>query len=172
MTDLVSFDPELIEIEEKIIQYLIDSTLFYSTSATFRRILGLFITRKTLTQEMIKKLTGLSAGKVSQELNNLCEKGFITGTQENKTSPIIYTMDSVDIAFVNDAIRVLNTALDWEPRLNQINEDLQKNRNKLEKLNGYEDITRFLNFMMPLMAYTKGAMEEIKQLREEFRKKK
>ena len=53
-------DPVLREIEEEVVQNLVDSTLYYSSSPIFRTILGYFITRKTLTQEILKELRKLT----------------------------------------------------------------------------------------------------------------
>jgi DNA-binding HxlR family transcriptional regulator len=159
------------EIEEEVVQNLVDSTLFYSSSPIFRTILGYFLTRKTLTQEILKELTGLSAGKISQELNKLHKMGFLERTRKSMTEPYFYSMESIDIAFINDAINVLNTSLEWEARLIQIYHDLDNNEDKMNYLNGYREIVKFLKFVMPLMAYTKGQKKEMLELREEFKKK-
>jgi len=164
-------DPVLREIEEEVVQNLVDSTLFYSSSPIFRTILGYFITRKTLTQEILKELTGLSAGKISQELNKLHKMGFLERSRKLMTEQYFYSMESIDIAFINDAIIVLNTSLEWEPRLILISQELENNIEKMNNLNGYKEIVKFLKFVMPLMAYSKGQKKEMKELRDEFKKK-
>jgi len=164
-------DRLLREIEEEVVQNIIDSSLFYSSSPIFRTILGYFITRKTLTQEILKELTALSAGKISQELNKLHKMGFLERSRKSTTEPYFYSMESIDIAFINDAINVLNTSLEWETILIQIYQDLENNENKMNDLNGYIEVVKFLKFLMPLMAYTKRQKKEIKELREEFIKK-
>jgi len=168
---MIDKDPILREIEEEVVQNLIDSTLFYSSSPIFRMILGYFITRKTLTQEILKELTGLSAGKISQELNKLHKMGFLERSRKSMTEPYFDTMESIDIAFINDAINVLNTSLEWETRLTQIYQELENNEVKMKDLNGYREVVKFLEFAMPLMAYTKGQMKEMEELRDEFQKK-
>ncbi len=164
-------DSILREIEEEVVQNLVDSTLFYSSSPIFRTILGYFITRKTLTQEMLKELTGLSAGKISQELNKLHKMGFLKRSRKLMTEPYFYSMESIDIAFINDAINVLNKSLEWETHLIQIYQDLENNKDKMKILNGYGEIVKFLEFAMPIMAYTKGQKEEMIRLRKEIKKR-
>ena len=159
--------PELAEIEDEIIDHLINSPLFYSQSPIFQTLLGYFITRKHLTQSTLQGLTGLSAGKISKELNNLEEKGFITKSERSSIlEPYVYTMESVESAFIDDAINVLNTSVKWEEELETIKKELIENEHQLGNLRGYEKINTFLDFLLPLLKFTKSKIKQTEQLKE------
>lgn len=88
------------------------------------------------------------------------------------SSPIyFYTMESIDIAFINDVINILNISIEWEPRLIQIYQELENNKEKMNELNGYREIVKFLEFVMPLVTSAKSQKKEMKELREEFKRK-
>ncbi|MCP4762416.1 MAG: MarR family transcriptional regulator, partial [archaeon] len=67
------FDDDLKKIEVDILDFFMHQSA-YSILKNFSLILFVyFITRKVLTQEKLRKLTGLSLGKVSQVLNTLLD---------------------------------------------------------------------------------------------------
>ena len=128
------FDPKIKEIEGEIIHYLINCPLFLSRSIVSKTLISYFITRRTLKQEEIYNLTGISRGMISQELNKLVENGFIESQPRiNVTEPIIYTMDDVETAFLRDTITILNISLNWENKLMSIQKELEENQKELEK---------------------------------------
>ena len=71
------FDPEIKKIENEIIKTLLNYTIFSVRGEITSTILFYFITRKNLTQFELQNLTGFSAGKISQELNEFLEFNLI-----------------------------------------------------------------------------------------------
>ena len=67
----ILFDPEVYNVEDDIINQLLASPMFSTRDPMFIRILGYFMTRKYLTQKTLKRITGLSSGKISEEVNQL-----------------------------------------------------------------------------------------------------
>lgn len=167
------FIPEIKEIEKEMIQYLVQSPLFFSRSIVSKTLISYFITRKSLTQEEIYNLTGISRGKISQELNKLIQNGFIEAKPRSSvTKPIIYTMDDVETAFLKDTITILNNSMSWEKKLKQIQSELEDNQQELKKLEGYNKVLKFLNYMLPLMKYSKEKLNELEVLKEDLKKNK
>ena len=73
----IIFDPEVYILEDDIHNQLSTSRMFSTRDPLFIKLLGLFMTRKYLTQKTLKRITGLSAGKISQEVHHLLEDGLI-----------------------------------------------------------------------------------------------
>ena len=101
MSDNTSLDPDLQKIEDEVIEFLMTSPLFMGEKPIFLTIKSYFITRESLTQKELKKLTGYSSGAISQELNRLVEKGMIEVSKISSSGEKTYQMKSIVISFLN-----------------------------------------------------------------------
>lgn len=144
------FDPEIKKIENKIIKKLLNYTIFSVRGEITSKILFYFITRKDLTQSELQDLTGFSAGKISQELNNFLEFNLIKISKKSK--PWIYSMESVVLETFSRAISLLKTNIKWEAKFLEMKKDLEDNKEKLQKLNGYYKVKDFIE--VNLMRFT------------------
>lgn len=162
----LKFDPQIKGKEDEIIDFFLYESV-YSFLEEFTIITHTyFITRKILTQERIRELTGLSLGKVSQICNSLINKelvkvidkkiyeGIIPEDLERKT---IYAMPSILDSFFQSGINSLEKMIKWENKFRVIKENLEKNQEKLKKLRGYREITKAVkNFLDLLPLYKKA----------------
>jgi DNA-binding transcriptional regulator GbsR (MarR family) len=136
------FDPEIKMIETGIIENLLNYTVFSVRGKITSKILFYFITRKDLTQSDLKQLTGFSAGKISQELNNFLEFNLIKISKKSK--PWVYTMESVVAETFSRAINLLKANIKWEKKFIEIKKELEDNRESLQNLNGYDEVKDFI----------------------------
>jgi len=165
MNNEEKFDPEVKKIENEIIETLLKYTVFSIRGEITSKILFYFITRKDLTQSELQYLTGFSAGKISQELNNFLEFNLIKISKKSK--PWVYTMESVVAETLSRAISLLKTNLKWEPKFLEIKKELEDNREELQKLNGYDEVKDFLE--VNLMRF--AGFKKIIKLWEDLKKK-
>ena len=165
MNNEEQFDPEVKKIENEIIETLLKYTVFSIRGEITSKILFYFITRKDLTQSELQYLTGFSAGKISQELNNFLEFNLIKISKKSK--PWIYTMESVVAETISRAISLLKTNLKWEPKFLEIKKELEDNREEFQKLNGYDEVKDFLE--VNLMRFS--GFKKIIKLWEDLKKK-
>ncbi len=159
------FEPEIKIIENEIIDTLLKYTVFSVRGEITSKILFYFITRKDLSQSELQDLTGFSAGKISQEINNFLEFNLIRISKKSK--PWIYSMESVVAETFSRAINLLKTNVKWESKFLEMKEDLEINREKLQKLNGYDEVKDFLE--INLMRFS--GFKSIIKLWEELKKK-
>ena len=143
MNEEEKFSPEIKKIESEIFSRLLKSTIFSVRGEISTKILFYFITRKDLTQLELQNLTGYSAGKISQELNNFLEFNLIKISKRSK--PWIYSMESVVIETFSRAITLLKTNLQWETKFLEMKNELENNREKLQKENGYDEVKDFID---------------------------
>ena len=157
---LDEFDPEIKKIEEEIISFFMHesaySTLKYYTFLTYMY----FFTRGILTQDKLRDLTGLSAGKISQILNSLVKNQSIdiidkdTFKSEIPNELLrkkIYTMSPFQTHFMRTSINGLTILLNWEDRFKKIKSELNSKKEELENLNGYNEVVKIVNEYLNLM---------------------
>ena len=159
------FSPEIVKIENEIFRKLLKFTVFSVRGEISTKILFYFITRKDLTQSKLQKLTGFSAGKISQELNNFLDFNLIKISKRSK--PWVYSMESVVVETFSRAISLLKTNLKWETKFLKMKNELEDNREMLQKLNGYDKIKDFIE--INLMRFT--GYKYVVKLWEDLKKK-
>ncbi|MHA2180972.1 MAG: hypothetical protein ACXAAH_06080 [Promethearchaeota archaeon] len=137
------FDPEVQQIENEIIQEVLKYNIFTIRGEITSKILLYFITRKNLSQSDLQKLTGFSAGKISQVLNNFLTFNLISISKKSK--PWIYTMESVVAETFERSITLLKTNLTWESKFLKMKEDIVIRQDDLKKLNGFDKVRAFLD---------------------------
>jgi len=162
------FAPELKEIENDILDFFIHQSKYLILKRFELISYVYFITRKVLTQEKLRKLTGLSLGKVSQVVKNLLATKFIEkiGKMElqrllpkEKTFKIHYTMETIQKSFMKSGMDSLLKLLKWEEEFSKIHSELVKDKQKLKKLNGYEKILKKTNDLLRVIPIYKQAYD-------------
>ena len=114
--------------------------------------------RKEISQELLKKLTGYSSGKISQELNNLVDSGIIIRKKIPGIRKKLYTFDTVEQITVTRVKNIIKAMSKWEHELSKMKNEMITNRIKLETMNGYDNILRVIDFYLPtIKAYEKFA---------------
>ena len=160
------FDPEIKKIEDEIIAYLLNSAIFTARGEITSKILFYFITRKDLTQAELQRLTGYSAGKISQELNSFVELNLIEITKKSK--PWIYSMESIVTEMFSRSINFLKINLKWEAQFLEIKKEMEENKNDLQKLNGYTKVKDFLEENLTRFAGFKIVLELWEELKKKY----
>ncbi|WP_371804557.1 hypothetical protein [Candidatus Lokiarchaeum ossiferum] len=131
---------EIDSIEHAFIDILSTTFLLGLYSEYYSKILGYFITRKTLTQRKLRQLTGFSLGTISEGLNLLLQLNFITIESTGKKGKISYSMNSIEDAFFKKIGQYLSQIDQLHPILLNIQENLNEmeksveNQEKLHKL--------------------------------------
>ncbi len=160
------FNPKIKKIEEEIIDFYLYKSAYSTLNDFFLIIYVYFITRKVLTQEKIRELTGLSFGKVSQVINSLLKKQLIEKLNKkeygnfipkNKTQQIFYSMISIHNSFLHSGFNSLKEILKWEEEFGKIKSELIDNEKNLKFLNGYDKILKVVNKYLDLLPIYKKA---------------
>ncbi|MHA1281557.1 MAG: hypothetical protein ACTSQP_03555 [Promethearchaeota archaeon] len=163
-TEFDHFDelsPKFIDFEADFIDFFMTTPLFLGKREIFSKTLGYFITRRHLTQSDLRELTGLSAGKISQDINTLLDAGIIEVSKISKTGEITYERKSIIASFFTISRRILDIYLRWKERLEEIDSELREEKDNLKKLNGYKKITKILSMYLKLMPYFEKMSEAV-----------
>ncbi|MFW9988793.1 MAG: hypothetical protein ACFFC3_09075 [Candidatus Odinarchaeota archaeon] len=160
------FDPEIKQIEDDLLEFFMYESAYSTLSEFTLMIYTLFLTRKVLTQERIRELTGLSLGKVSQVVNALIKSGLIKKVDKDLHQDIIpeeikrqtiYSMLSIKEAFFTSGIISLEEMLKWEDKFQQIKSELTNNKKSLEKLRGYTQVLNYIDKYLDIIPIYKKA---------------
>lgn len=153
------FDPEVYVIEDDIITHFLSSPLFSNRDPLFIKILFLFITRKFLTQKTIQDITGMSAGKISEEVNILLDMDLIKIKNKSKTGKITYSASSAGEVLLNFTRSIINKLVKLENELIRMKEELESKSEGLKNLNGYGRLSQnFKHFSDSIKKYKKISM--------------
>ncbi len=151
-------------IEQEIVNFLVESPIFIGRIPKSIVIKAYFVTRKSLTQKTLKKLTGYSSGTISQELRNMIKQGIIEKSQVSSSGEITYTMNSIRLGLINSNINTINeTAIYMENILLGIKSELEKQKKELEELRGFQEIYKIVNLFLYSVGFSKsllGLLEE------------
>ncbi|MFW9970951.1 MAG: MarR family transcriptional regulator, partial [Candidatus Odinarchaeota archaeon] len=104
----IVFDEEVYLIEDDLLNQLAGSPMFSSRDPMFIRILGYFITRKYLTQKKLQRITGLSAGKISEEVNLMAENGLVEIAYISPKGKITYGAESAGEMLLKFSKSIIN----------------------------------------------------------------
>ncbi len=144
----ISFDEEVYLIEDDLLNQLTASPMFASRDQMFIRILGYFITRKYLTQKTLQRVTGLSAGKISEEVNLLLENRLIEKVDVSEKGKITYGAESAGIILLKFSRAIMYRMAKWDKDLKNISLELEDNRKDLENLTGYSRLQKIFEFLL------------------------
>ena len=166
----IVFDPEVYIIEDDIITHFLNSAMFTGRDPLFVRLLMLFVTRKYLTQNTLQKITGISAGKISQEVNHLLDMGLIKRAETSKKGKITYCTSSAGLAFISITRHTIGKLVNWEESLTEMKKELEYNKEELGSLNGYKRIHKFTKEILNLISNYKEAIDTLDDAIESLKK--
>ena len=162
----IRFDPEVYIFEDDLLNQLVASQMFSGRDPIFIKIFGYFITRKYLTQRKLQRITGLSAGKISQEVNTLLENGLIEKADVSDKGKITYGVESVGIMFLKFSRSIINKMVKWDDKLQKMKLELEDNRKLIGNLDGYSRIYNFNKFLLDLISKYKKFIDAVDKLLE------
>jgi len=163
LDDKEPYDRNVRKIEKEIVDYLIQSPLYSTRNEITSRILLYIIFRKETTQNILKNLTGYSSGKISEELNNLVYSGMIIRKKIPGIRKKVYTFESVEQISTTRVKNIITALLKWEGELDKMKNEMETNRSKLEKMNGYSNILNVIDFYLPTIKLYEKFAESLKE---------
>ncbi|MCK4380064.1 MAG: hypothetical protein KAW51_02935 [Candidatus Lokiarchaeota archaeon] len=140
----IILDPEVYLVEDDIINQLLASSMFSMRDPMFIKILGYFMTRRYLTQETLKEITGLSSGKISEEVNQLLENKLIYKASTSEKGKITYGADSSIL--LRFSRYIINRMSKKVKELETMMLELENNKSELESLDGFAQIYKIYSY--------------------------
>ena len=119
------------------------------------------MTRKYLTQKTLQRITGLSAGKISEEVNEMLQTRLIEKADISKKGKIIYSAKSAGLMLLKFSKSIINRMVKWENEINEIKLELETNKMLLENENGYTRILELYSYFLDAVKKYRKSFEAI-----------
>lgn len=133
------------DIEDEIVKFILDCPLFIIEESRYALPMAYFLTRKKLTQDELRKLTGLSAGLVSECINYFIKKRYIELQKIKGVRKRFYNLPSIAYYSYLRYYNRFNSISKHYNRLKEINDELEAHKEELRELNGFNQLQRRLN---------------------------
>jgi len=137
------------DIEKALINLIINNEIFIIEEIKYHPIIAYLITRKSLTQSELKRLTGLSSGLISEGLNYLLEQKYIEIQKIPGIRQKRYVLVSIGYFNFLKFYQRFKNIVSNKGKLENILEELENKKNELGEKKGYNTIKKrvkeFLN---------------------------
>ncbi len=139
--EALRFDPEIHELERLAHRFfLIRDSLGGNRPKISTLVMVYFYTRADLTQEDLEKLTGLSRGKISEEVRKLVRTKLIKKYKVPGDRARHYRLISIPRALIDFLLAMQSVFFEGERQLLAIRDALVSNKESLALLTGYNRI--------------------------------
>jgi len=132
-------------IENEIAKFILDCPMFVIEETRYALPMVYFLTRKQLTQDELRKLTGLSAGLISECINYFLQKRYIELQKIKGIRKRFYSLPSIVFYNYLRYYHRFNSILEQYSQLKEIKDELDANKEELDNLNGFYAIQNRLN---------------------------
>jgi DNA-binding transcriptional regulator GbsR (MarR family) len=160
------------EIEEEIVQLLEENPLFMIEEVKYRPIFSYLITRKRLTQSRLQKLTGLSAGTISEGVNYLMEKGFIELDKVPGIRKRFYVMRSIAYSNYLKQCQRFSAIKDLKTNLEQIYQEMKTQEPEFKTLNGFQMLRDWVGDALKLFGIVESGIKLFQKALSQFKPEK
>jgi DNA-binding transcriptional regulator GbsR (MarR family) len=160
---IITFDSEIKEIENEIIEFLKQSQLFLGERSSTAEILSYFITRKDLTQAKLKELTGLSRGTISQEIQYLTKRGIIHEKENTNIKAKVYTMESVITGFIKSFLYAVKDYLKYKEKFLQMKKELERQKEQLQKFENFDRLYQLIMLFLKAFPLVEEIIEMLQK---------
>jgi DNA-binding MarR family transcriptional regulator len=124
LSEMISFPFNTRELEETII----DIFGYYRNDPIRNRILSIFYTHRSATQEMLIDHSGFSRSSVSRFLRQSLKRGFIHSLPREYRKPRIYYLESISLSTLTYILNTDRFIFSSVPRFQEILSSLQSKR--------------------------------------------
>ena len=163
-----NFSPEVYKIEEELIQYFSNAPMFQSKTPLFIKVFSYFTTRQFLTQEDLKRITGLSSGSISEIIHDLLDDDLIEVYNTSKSGKITYNSGSAGRMLLTLTINILRSTSKWEKPMIELKEEFNNNRDELKDLEGFDELENLFEIFIPLFSLYKELHIKFEKAVEDF----
>lgn len=138
--EITQFDKTVEKIEQDLIEYTRKFRLFVFQNPSHSKIYAAFIIKKRLTQEELRKLTGLSTGVISEGLRYFLDHRLIKKYKTPRKRKKYYIMESIGLANFTRFHERLHTFTNFKPIVEEMIREIQDREEELKKLHGFTKI--------------------------------
>jgi len=166
------FDPEIIQIERDLLDFLIDGMVNVSgRDPILSTVMAIFYTRKELTQQELQVLTKYSAGTISKTVRQLIDMKTITKDIIPGTHKHIYKMEKLPYGSASYIMNAGNMIVGMTDDLKDMKDILDKHKEDMKEIEGYEKVYSIVSQLNGVLTRVPKFMKILEVELEEYIKK-
>jgi DNA-binding transcriptional regulator GbsR (MarR family) len=164
-SSLINYPKEILNIEQKFIDFAIKSELFAINDVVTNKILAYFITRRNLDQDSLIKLTGLSRSTISRSLQILTNSGYLNVKPKEYQKAQIYCLDSFALFIIDEILKVDQFIFSYEPAFLEMLAQLETNSSLKKDLSSNSLLQTSITAILKQIADLKPSSENLDKAR-------
>jgi DNA-binding transcriptional regulator GbsR (MarR family) len=170
--DPQGFDPEIIQIERDLIDFLVDRMVNVSRrDPIVSKVMTIFYTRKELTQQELQILTNYSAGTISKTVRQLIDMKMITRNIIPGTHKHIYKMEKLPYGSPSYIMNAGQMMIGMTDEIKSMKEILDKNKEEMKDLEGFEKVYSIISQLSMILTTVPKFMKILENELDEYIKK-
>jgi DNA-binding transcriptional regulator GbsR (MarR family) len=169
--DSGGFDPEIRRLEQEIVEFFSEKASEYTgRHPIVSAVMAYFYIRRSLTQQDLRRLTGFSAGAISNAVRQLVDMNMVTREIIPGTHTHIYKMETLPF---RSPKYFLQTTQNLEKRREEIEEmktTLEANSDEIRNIDGYQKVYAVVTHLLKQISSVPKFMALIEEELDKFTK--
>jgi len=163
------FDPEIVQIERDLMNFLVDGMVNVSgRDPILSTVMAIFYTRKELTQQDLQILTKFSAGTISKTVRQLIDMKTITKDIIPGTHKHIYKMEKLPYGSPSYIMSTGQMIGGMTDDLKNMKEVLDKHKEDMKVIEGFEKVYSIVSQLNGVLTSVPKFMKILEKELEEY----
>lgn len=165
----IGFDPEIRQIEREIVGFFAEKTPEYTgRHPIVATVMAYFYIRRNLTQQDLRKLTGFSAGAISNAVRQLVDINMITREMVPGTHTHRYKMETLPFRSPKYFLQTEKTLEKRHKQLKELKDILDDHNDEMRNLEGYQRVYAVVTLLLELISSVPRFMALIEEELDRF----
>jgi DNA-binding transcriptional regulator GbsR (MarR family) len=172
-SDANGVDPEIRRIEQEIVGFFAEKTPEYTgRHPIVSAVMAYFYIRRSLTQQDLRRLTGFSAGAISNAVRQLVDINMISREMIPGTHTHRYKMETLPFRSPSYFLQTKQNLEKIHNELKDLKDALDTNRVEMQNIEGYQRVHAVVTQVIALISNVPKFMALIEKELEKFTQEK
>jgi DNA-binding transcriptional regulator GbsR (MarR family) len=169
MSSTIEFDLEIRQIEQEITKFFTEKASEYTARHPIvSAVIAYFYIRRSLTQRELQKLTGFSAGAISNAVRQLVDMNMISREMIPGTHMHIYKMETLPFKSPKYFLQTEKTLEKRHKELKEIKTTLDAQGDEMRNLEGYPKVYAVVTHLLEQISSVPRFMALIEEEMDKF----
>jgi DNA-binding transcriptional regulator GbsR (MarR family) len=165
----IVFDPEIRQIEQEIVAFFAKKTPEYTgRHPIVAAVMAYFYVRRSLTQQELRRLTGFSAGAISQAVRQLVDMNMVTREMIPGTHTHIYKMETLPFRSPRYFLQTEKNLENLHKELKDMKNTLDAYSDDMQNLESYQKVYAIVTQLIALISEVPTFMALIEEELDKF----
>ena len=163
------FDPEIRRLEQEITGFFAEKASEYTgRHPIVSAVMAYFYIRRSLTQQELRRLTGFSAGAISNAVRQLVDMNMVTREMIPGTHTHIYKMETLPFKSPKYFLQTTQTLEKRQKEIEDMKTTLDVNSDKMQNIDSYPQVYAVVTHLLKQIASVPTFMALIEEELDKF----